>query len=87
MEPHKKKSGSLSDRKKDFYGNGTGWILRNYKVSMPKNFRKETAAQMPILAKNPKATASDIKRTPNFNISLAIFFFTDSLSLTICPPI
>jgi hypothetical protein len=55
---------------------------RNYKVSMPKNFRKETAAQMPILAKNPSATAREIKRTPSFNISLAIFFFTASFSLT-----
>jgi hypothetical protein len=60
----------------------TGWMIRNYKVSMPKNFRKETAAQMPILAKKPNATAREIKRTPSFNISLAIFFFTASFSLT-----
>jgi hypothetical protein len=62
--------------------NKTGLILRNYKVSMPKNFRKETAAQIPILAKKPSATARDIKRTPSFSISLAIFFFIASFSLT-----
>jgi hypothetical protein len=36
---------------------------------------------MPILAKNPNATARDIKRTPSFNISLAKFFFIIYFSL------
>lgn len=37
----------------------------NYKVSIPNNSRNETAAQIPILAKNPSATAAKIKRAAN----------------------
>jgi hypothetical protein len=45
---------------------------------MPKNFKKETAAQIPILAKKPSATAIEIKRTPSLTISLKRFFFINT---------
>lgn len=45
---------------------------------MPKNFKKETAAQIPILAKKPNATAIEIKRTPSLTISLKRFLFINT---------
>jgi hypothetical protein len=45
---------------------------------MPKSLKKETAAQIPILAKKPNATAIEIKRTPSLTTSLKRFFFIDT---------
>ena len=40
---------------------------------MPNNFRNDTAAQIPILAKNPSATAANTKVETNLKIFTAYF--------------
>ena len=40
---------------------------------MPNNFRNDTAAQIPILAKNPSATATNTKVKTNLKIFTAQF--------------
>lgn len=47
-------------------------ILRNsvHNVSIPKSFKNETAAQIPMLEKNPNATAAKKKNIISFRIPI-----------------
>ena len=51
----------------------------DHKVSIPNSLRKETAAQIPMLAKNPSITAIKI----NIAINLNIFFTSLAILLAI----
>ena len=48
-------------------------IIPFQRVSIPNNFRNDTAAQIPILAKNPSATAVNTKVETNLKIFTAYF--------------
>lgn len=57
--------------------------LLNYNTFIPKSFKNWTAAQMPMLEKNPKATATKVKSANPFTRDLMSLKYSNGI--TPCP--